>query len=99
MSTGRQDDRAIQDQMIKYELIEGLQRAIENSYRRLRETARHEWESRFTGKDPSERVRQHSRQHSRNAIASYALRRFSYRAQRVNSKDEKISAAAVRSVS
>ena len=54
MSTGRQDDRAIQDQMIKYELIEGLQRAIDNSYRRLRETARREWESRFAGKDPSD---------------------------------------------
>src|SRR6266567_3601687 len=54
MSTGRRDDRAIQDQMIKYELIEGLQRSIDNSYRRLRETARHEWESRFAGKDPSD---------------------------------------------
>ena len=51
MSTGQQDDGAIQNQMIKYELIEGLQRAIDNSYRRLRETARHEWESRFAGKD------------------------------------------------
>ncbi len=54
MSTGRRDDRAIQDQMIKYELIEGLQRAIDNSYWRLRETARHEWESRFASKDPSD---------------------------------------------
>ena len=54
MSTGRHDDRDIQDQMIKYEMIEGLQHAIENSYRRLRETARREWESRFTGKDPSD---------------------------------------------
>ena len=54
MGTWRQEGRAIQDQMIKYELIEGFQRAIDNSYRRLRETARHEWESRFAGKDPSD---------------------------------------------
>src|SRR5437660_9309122 len=54
MGTWRQEGRANQDQMIKYELIEGFQRAIDNSYRRLRETARHEWESRFAGKDPSD---------------------------------------------
>ncbi|PYK92655.1 MAG: hypothetical protein DME36_12520 [Verrucomicrobia bacterium] len=55
MGTWRQEGRAIQDQMIKYELIEWFQRAIDNSYRRLRETARHEWESRFAGKeDPSD---------------------------------------------
>jgi hypothetical protein len=54
MSTRGQDNGAIQDHMIKYELIEGLQRAIDNSYRRLREKARHEWESRFAGNDPSD---------------------------------------------
>jgi hypothetical protein len=54
MSTGRQGNGAIQDQMTKYELIEGLQRAIDNSYRRLREKARHEWESRFASNDPSD---------------------------------------------
>jgi len=55
MSAGRKGDgRAIQDQMVKFELIEGLQRAIDNSYGRLRETARYEWESRFASKDPSD---------------------------------------------
>jgi hypothetical protein len=54
MSTGRQDGSAIQDQMIKFELLEGLQFAIDHSYRRLRETARQEWESRFASNDPSD---------------------------------------------
>jgi hypothetical protein len=54
MSTGRQDGTAIQDQMIKLELTEGLQRAIDNNYRRMREIARREWESRFAGDDPSD---------------------------------------------
>ena len=44
----------IQDEMIKIEIIEGLQRALDNNFRRLRDTARREWESRFDGSDPSD---------------------------------------------
>jgi len=54
MSTERDKNAAIQTEMLKIEIIEGLQRAIDNSYRRLRETARQEWERRFGGKDPSD---------------------------------------------
>ena len=55
MIMGRQGDgTAIQDQMIKYELVEGLQCSIDNSYRRLFESAKQEWERRFAGKDPSD---------------------------------------------
>lgn len=55
MNTGRQGDgRAIQDQMLKYELVEGLQRSIDNRYRRLFESAKQECERRFAGKDPSD---------------------------------------------
>ncbi len=55
MNTERQGSgTAIQDQMIKYELVEGLQRAIDYSYRRLFESAKQEWERRFAGKDPSD---------------------------------------------
>ncbi len=55
MIMGRQGGgRVIQDQMIKYELVEGLQRSIDNSYRRLFESAKQEWERRFAGNDPSD---------------------------------------------
>jgi hypothetical protein len=55
MIMGRQgDSTAIQDHMIKFELVEGLQRAIDYSYRRLFESAKQEWERRFAGKDPSD---------------------------------------------
>jgi endo-1,4-beta-mannosidase len=54
MTTGQEDGRTIQNQMIKYEVIEGLQSAIDYRYSCLRETARHEWESRFGGNDPSD---------------------------------------------
>ena len=55
MIMGRQGDgTAIQDHMIKYELVEGLQHAIGYRYRRLFESAKQEWERRFAGKDPSD---------------------------------------------
>ena len=55
MKAGRQGNGiTLQDQMLKYELIEGLQRAIDDCYRRVRRTARQEWESRFAGNDPSD---------------------------------------------
>jgi hypothetical protein len=55
MIMGRQgDSTAIQDHMIKYELVEGLQHAIDYSYRRLFESAKQEWERRFAGNDPSD---------------------------------------------
>jgi hypothetical protein len=44
----------IQDEMVKIEMIEGLQRALDNNFQRLRETARREWETRFAGNDPSD---------------------------------------------
>ena len=42
----------IENEMIKCELIEGLQRAIDQNYRRLLEAAKAQWELRFAGKDP-----------------------------------------------
>ena len=43
-----------QDEMVKIEMIEGLQRALDNNFQRLRENARREWEMRFAGNDPSD---------------------------------------------
>jgi hypothetical protein len=54
MSGRRWGDNAIEAEMWKYEMIEGLQRAIDCNYRRLIESARREWELRFAGKDPSD---------------------------------------------
>jgi hypothetical protein len=45
---------SIQDEMAKIEMVEGLQRALDNSWRRLREKARVQWESQFAGSDPSD---------------------------------------------
>jgi hypothetical protein len=36
------------------ELIEGVQRAVDNKFRRLVTHARDQWEQRFPGKDPSD---------------------------------------------
>jgi hypothetical protein len=42
-------------QMGQSEIIAGLRRALDNSYRRVREAARREWERHFAGKfDPSD---------------------------------------------
>ena len=55
MIMGRQgDSTTIQDHMIKYELVVGLQHAIDYSYRRLFESAKQEWERRFADNDPSD---------------------------------------------
>jgi hypothetical protein len=54
MSGRRWGDQAIEAEMLKCETIEGLQRAIDYSYRRLIESARREWELNFAGKDPSD---------------------------------------------
>jgi hypothetical protein len=52
--SNEQEHDALEGAMIKCELIEGLQRSIDNSYRRLFESAKQEWERRFAGKDPSD---------------------------------------------
>ena len=44
----------IRDEMLKIEIAEGFQRALDNNFQRLRENARREWESRFAGNDPSD---------------------------------------------
>jgi hypothetical protein len=52
MGSNGGDFTAIETAMLKWETIEGLKWAIDNSYRRLLDAARHEWERRFAGKDP-----------------------------------------------
>ena len=54
MSRKRQDWPGIESEMLKCELIEGLQRAIDRKSRWLLETARSDWERNFAGKDPSD---------------------------------------------
>jgi hypothetical protein len=44
----------IEHQAAKYEVIAGLERALDRTYRHLRKTAQRRWESTFTGKDPSD---------------------------------------------
>lgn len=51
--TRKGEETAIKYQMIKCEVIEGLERAIDRSYRRLLQAARNDWERLFAGKDPS----------------------------------------------
>ena len=48
------DFTAIEIAMVKWEMSEGLKWAIDNSYRRLLDAARHEWEQRFAGPNPSD---------------------------------------------
>jgi hypothetical protein len=45
---------AIERRMPRFEAIEGLRHALDNSYRRFRESARRDWKQLFTGKDPSD---------------------------------------------
>jgi hypothetical protein len=44
----------IENEMIKCELIDGLQHAIDQNYRRLLESAKAQWERNFAGNDPSD---------------------------------------------
>jgi len=44
----------IEKELIKLELIEGLQCAIDQNYRRLLESAKAQWERNFAGNDPSD---------------------------------------------
>jgi hypothetical protein len=44
----------IQDEIVKIEMIEGLERALDNNFQRMRESALREWETRFAGNDPSD---------------------------------------------
>ena len=44
----------IRDEMLKLEIVEGLQRALDKNFERVREDARREWEARFGGTDPSD---------------------------------------------
>ena len=38
----------------RIELLSGFERALDNSFKRVRENARRQWESRFAGPDPSD---------------------------------------------
>jgi hypothetical protein len=44
----------IRDEMLKIEIAEGLHHALDKNFRRMRENARREWETRFAGTDPSD---------------------------------------------
>ncbi|MFN2540970.1 MAG: hypothetical protein ABR514_02225 [Chthoniobacterales bacterium] len=44
----------IRDEMLKLEMVEGLQRALDRNFERVREDARRQWEARFGGTDPSD---------------------------------------------
>jgi hypothetical protein len=44
----------IRREAAKYEVIEGLERALDRTYHHLLKTAQRRWESTFTGKDPSD---------------------------------------------
>jgi hypothetical protein len=43
----------IRDEILKIEIAEGFQHALDNNFRQLRENAQREWEHRFAGNDPS----------------------------------------------
>lgn len=42
------------EEIAKIEMIEGLERALDKSWERLRENARAQWESQFAGPHPSD---------------------------------------------
>jgi hypothetical protein len=42
------------EEIAKIEMIEGLERALDSSWRRLREKAYTQWESQFAANDPSD---------------------------------------------
>jgi hypothetical protein len=44
----------IRDEVLKIEIAEGLQRALDKNFQRVRENARRQWEGRFAGSDPSD---------------------------------------------
>ena len=44
----------IQDEMVKIEMIEGLEQALDRNVQRVRENARRDWETRFAVNDPSD---------------------------------------------
>jgi hypothetical protein len=44
----------IRDELLKIEIAEGVHRALDKNFQRVRENARREWESRFAGSDPSD---------------------------------------------
>jgi hypothetical protein len=44
----------IQREATKYEMLEGLERALDRTYGRLLKTAQRRWESTFAGKNPSD---------------------------------------------
>ena len=52
MGTTGRDSAAFEAAMLEYETVEALKRAIDNSSRRLLESARDDWKRRFAGKDP-----------------------------------------------
>jgi hypothetical protein len=54
MGTTGRGYAAIEAAILRCETVEALKLAIENSNRRLLESARREWELRFEGKDPSD---------------------------------------------
>ena len=43
-----------ESELAKFEITQGFDRALDNNFQRIRETARKEWERRFAGNDPSD---------------------------------------------
>ena len=61
----------IREEVLRIEIVEGLHRALDKNFERVRENARREWESRFGGIDPSDacvRVRISSSAQSRLSV-------------------------------
>jgi hypothetical protein len=54
MSEKQGDHSTIEHEAAKFEVIKGLERALDLAYGRLIRAARNEWERRFAGKDPSD---------------------------------------------
>ena len=54
MRTELEKNAALEKQMIRVEMIEGLRYALDRNYRRVLATARADWERLFAGKDPSD---------------------------------------------
>ena len=54
MSAKQRDFAAIELEATKFEMISGLERALDVNYRRLINAAKSEWEERFAGQDPSD---------------------------------------------
>jgi hypothetical protein len=95
MSSHRGDFGAIKSAMLKCEVIERLQRAIDNQYLRLLETTRGHWEQKSAAQDPSDAcVRIHIASKTAEAPAS-GLVCAGYLAKHVSPQAGKIRSSTV----